>query len=250
MRLACRAYLIYLGTYLEGFLHILQVDAATGDDRARHQLALVTGKGNLVDDVVENFIDTSFHNVLQEQGVDGGLVFQRIDLVLVFAFHRFAVGLGETTFQGFGILLLDLLTANVLRDVVSAQRDDCQVAEDVVLIDRYGGRVRTKVDERAARTLFGVGQYGIRQSQRRDEVVRVFGNLESGRRAALADVLPYILAGDDVQETTFEVFRLHADRVCHQFVADLVFLRCNAQNLVADDGHAAVAVLQRVNQFL
>jgi hypothetical protein len=58
-----------------------------------------------------------------------------------------------------GLLALDVEEgSNVCRDVVAAERDDNEVAQDVLLVDGDGGCLSTEINECTSRALLGIGE--------------------------------------------------------------------------------------------
>ena len=194
--------------------------------------------------IVQDFVEACFNNVFQQDSVDRATAIQVVCLVFVFVFLRFDVSLSKSQLQGFCIFLLNLLATDVASDVVTAQWNHCQMAENVVLIHRYGGCICTKIYQYTSRTLFAAGQYGICQSERSNEVFCIFSNFDRHQVAALGYVFLYILAGNDVKEACFDVVGLYTYRFYNEIVAHFVFLGSNTQYLVTHDRYSTVAVLQ------
>ena len=118
------------------------------------------------------------------------------------------------------------------------------MAQDVLRIDGDGGRVGTQVDEHAARTALGLGQYGVGQSQR---CVEHLGNMDASHLEAAVPVLVEGLTLQDVQVVALQTGALYADRVLLILRVDLVFLYGGVDNLLVRIVGVAVGIDQFVN---
>ena len=135
---------------------------------------------------------------------------------------------------------------DVAGDAVSSQRQYCQETENVVFINRNSGGISSEVDECAARTAFALGQHGIGCYQWRDQLV---GNIDLCLLEAVFQILPYGRAGDDIEETSFDVASYQSHRVGLQIIADFVFLRRYVQYIHIDYRNRYVLIADSVYQL-
>ena len=113
------------------------------------------------------------------------------------------------------------------------------MAQDVLRIDRDGGRVGTDVNQGTARTALLLSQHGIGQRQRGIENL---GNGNACRLKALIEILVESLALQDIQVVTLQVGTLDADGVLLILRVNLVLLYSSIENLLISVVHRAISV--------
>ena len=126
---------------LEGFLDISQIRAATSEDNTAQQLVAEL-LGNLTPDIGNDFLQTTLDNLNELARlhltilVDG--VFHIVVDVVVFRKGRSILELHLLS-----VTLLHLQRGNILRDIVSTERNDGQMTQDILRIHAHRRRVST-----------------------------------------------------------------------------------------------------------
>ena len=99
-------------------------------------------------DVEDDFLHACFHQAVEFFILHGATVAQRDRFVLVFLLV--AVSRGIFAFELFSLRILNLQCAEVAVDVGATERDDGEMAENIVLEDGHGSGFRTHVHEGAS----------------------------------------------------------------------------------------------------
>ena len=145
--------------------------------------------------------------------------------------------------QQFCFALFHLQCRDILGDVVAAQGDDCQVAQQALVIDRHRRCVSSQVHQHAATALLRLGEHVVGQHQRCGEDL---GNGDARLVESLVEVAVEEFSLGDVEEVALQPCALDSHRIDDILVADLILLCDDVEDLQVGIVHAAVAVHQSI----
>ena len=129
----------------ESLLDVAHIGAAAGEDDAAQQFVGILRR-YLIPYVLDDFGHTTLHNLDELTALYGAVgVDGQLQVVVDIA----VVGESRCVFQFhfLSLAFLHLQRCDILGDVGTAERNDGQVAQDVLVVDRYGGGVCTQVDQ-------------------------------------------------------------------------------------------------------
>ena len=228
----------------EGAFDIFHVGTATREDDAAEQLVDVL-VGHLEPRILDDFLDASLDNVDEVAAEDVALLVdgQRERVVDVAV-----VGVGAAIFQfhALGFVFLHLQRGNVFRDVVAAERNHGQVAQNVLVIDADGGCVGSEIDEHAARAFFRLGEHAVGH---REGCEIHFGDGDACLLETFVEIAVELLPPENVEEISLEARTLDAHWVELILLIDLVFLCGSVENLLFGIRRVAVLVHQFVDHL-
>ena len=121
------------------------------------------------------------------------------------------------------------------------------MAKNIFVIYRYRRRVSTQIYQRAASSLLRVSQYAVCQGERCQVH---FCDRNVGFLKTSVNIVVEILFPQDIEENTFQMIALYADRVYLILVIYLIFLCRSIQDLLIRICHVAVDIHQLINHFL
>ena len=147
----------------EGDSQVGDACGTASDEDARRKPFLV-GRDVMVH-VGNNLFVASLHNLLKLFLVLCAVEAQ-VDLLSRLVLAVGAVSRAVLLLQRLCFLCFHLEAGDVARHIGAAQRDDAEMAQDVVLVDGHRRRVGTDVDQRTACTLLAGCEQGIRQTER------------------------------------------------------------------------------------
>ena len=238
------AHLLHVGVVAESTLDVLHVRASAGENESAQQLVGILGR-HLIPHVLDYFgqsrLDNldklaALHRALLVDGEAQGVV----DVAVV------GEGTAILELHLLGIALLHLQGSNVLGDVVTAERNDSQVAQHVLVVDRDGGGVGSEVYEHASSALLGLAEHAVGQCQRSQiHLADGYASLVE----AVVEVVVESLSPEDVEEIAFETAGLDAYGVELILVVDLVFLCCGIEDFLLRIRHIAVGIHEFVDHL-
>ena len=221
----------------ESLLDILHVGGATRQNDTAEQLVAIL-VGHLAPDISNDFLQTAFDNLNELTALYLTVLVDR-ELHVVVYLAILSICRAVLELHALCISFFHLQGSNIFRDIVAAKGNDCQVAQDVLIIDGDGRRVGTHIDQRTTGALLRLGQHAVRQSQR-SEVQ--FCDVDIGSLETLVQVLIERLALQDIEEIALNARALDANRVNLILRIDLILLNGSVQNLLVGIGHAAVVI--------
>ena len=225
-------------------LDVLHIGAATSKDDTSQQLVGILGR-HLIPHILYDFVYTcldnlyeaaAFHKTILVDGVVQGVV----DVAV------FCIGTAVAQLHRLGLTLFHLQGRDVFGDVVATQRDDSQVAEHILIIDRDCRRIGSQVDKQAASSLLCLAEHTV---GKRQGCQIHLGNGNASLVEAVVQIVIERLTPQDVQEIALQAVGLDAYRVELILRVYLVFLGCSIQNFLFGIGHASVGIHQFVDHF-
>ena len=113
------------------------------------------------------------------------------------------------------------------------------MTKDILIVNRDGGGIGTKVYENASTTLLGIGEDAVGKGYR-SQVELCDGY--SGLNEARIEVVVELLAPKDIEEVTLKAHSLNAHRINLILLVDLILLDDSVENFLLRITHTPIGI--------
>ena len=200
-------------------LNVFEVRSASGKNDTPQEIVGIFG-WNLEPNILDYLLNTGLNDLykLATFNLTFGIYGEHqavIDVVIV------CICTGIFELHLFGIGLFHLQRGDVFGDVVTTQRDNGQVTENVFVVNGDRSALCSEVNQHATGPLFGLAQHAICQHHRGKIHLGdgYTGLIETFVEVAIEGFMP-----QNVEEIAFQTVALYADRVELILLVEFVFL--------------------------